>query len=100
MIQFLLNQDLIELETAAPSLTILDWLRTKKGKTGTKEGCASGDCGACTVLIGEKRQGTWQYKSINACLMLVGSLHGKHLVTIEAVSQSATQAFNEKIRQC
>jgi len=88
VIQFLLNQDLIKLEAVAPSLSILDWLRIKKGKTGTKEGCASGDCGACTVIVGDKKQGRWQYKSINACLMLVGSLHGKHLVTIEAVSKT------------
>mgnify|MGYP000701709133 CR=1 FL=1 len=55
MITFLLNDTPIEVEECAPNLTILDWLRTKKGKMGTKEGCATGDCGACTILVGEEK---------------------------------------------
>ncbi|WP_310735720.1 xanthine dehydrogenase small subunit [Psychromonas sp. SR45-3] len=86
MIQFLLNNEMIELKSFAPSLSILDWLRTNMGRAGSKEGCASGDCGACTVVVGDLINDQWQYKSINACLMLVGNLHGKHLITVEALT--------------
>jgi len=86
VIQFLLNDEMIELKSFAPSLSVLDWLRTNMGKVGSKEGCASGDCGACTVVIGDLIDGQWHYKSINACLMLLGNLHGKHVITVEALS--------------
>nr|WP_206017560.1 xanthine dehydrogenase small subunit [Pseudoalteromonas sp. 31A1] len=91
VIQFLLNNTPIEVQECSPSLTILDWLRTKKGKVGTKEGCATGDCGACTILVGEERinangQTSWQYKTMNSCLLLLGNAHAKHIVTVEAVT--------------
>jgi xanthine dehydrogenase small subunit len=86
VIQFLLNNEMIELESFAPSLSVLAWLRTSMVKMGSKEGCASGDCGACTVVVGDLINEQWHYKSINACLMLVGNLHGKHLITIEALT--------------
>ena len=86
MIQFLLNDEMIELTSFAPSLTALDWLRTKMGKVGSKEGCGSGDCGACTVVVGDLVDGQWKYRSINACLLLVGNLHGKHIITVEALT--------------
>ena len=86
MIQFLLNDEMIELNSFAPSLSVLDWLRTDMGKVGSKEGCASGDCGACTVVIGDLIDDQWHYRSINACLMLLGNLHGKHLITVEALT--------------
>ncbi|WP_026052748.1 xanthine dehydrogenase small subunit [Gayadomonas joobiniege] len=87
MISFALNNEWVNIKNLAPNLSILDWLRTKNGKCGTKEGCASGDCGACTVLIGKYQNGQWKYQHINACLMLVASLDGKHLITIEGVSE-------------
>ena len=90
MIRFLLNNTIIEVENASPSFTILDWLRTKNRKKGTKEGCATGDCGACTLLIGEEitnnNKSCWQYKTLNSCLMLLGNAHGKHIITVEAVA--------------
>lgn len=86
MIQFLLNDEMIELKSFAPSLSVLAWLRTNMGKVGSKEGCASGDCGACTVVVGDLVDGKWHYKSINACLTLLGNCHGKHLITVEALT--------------
>jgi xanthine dehydrogenase small subunit len=77
-----------------PSLSILDWLRTNMGKVGSKEGCASGDCGACTVVVGDLIDGEWHYKSINACLMLLGNLHGKHLLTVEALTTKANPSLD------
>ncbi|MDF9896458.1 UNVERIFIED_ORG: xanthine dehydrogenase iron-sulfur cluster and FAD-binding subunit A [Pseudomonas reinekei] len=53
MIQFLLNQELRSEHALDPNLTVLNYLRDHVGKPGTKEGCASGDCGACTVVVGE-----------------------------------------------
>ena len=93
MIQFLLNDTPVSIESCSPSLTVLDWLRTTKGKTGTKEGCATGDCGACTLLIGEhvswhNSDVQWQYKTLNSCLMLLGNAHGKHIITVEALTSS------------
>lgn len=95
MIQFLVNDKMIKLTSFVPSLTILDWLRTNMGLIGSKEGCASGDCGACTVVVGDLVNDQWHYKSINACLMLVGNLHGKHLITIEALTPNRGPAIED-----
>ncbi|MQA53266.1 xanthine dehydrogenase small subunit [Pseudomonas piscis] len=90
MIQFLLNQELRSEHTLDPNLTVLDYLREHLGKPGTKEGCASGDCGACTVVVGElqvdARGGeSIRYRSLNSCLTFVSSLHGKQLISIEGL---------------
>lgn len=89
MIEFLLNRSPVQVLEAAPTLSVLDWLRTKRGQTGTKEGCASGDCGACTVVVGTPDEQGVSYQHVNACLMLVGQLHGKHLITVEGLTESA-----------
>lgn len=86
MIQFYVNQTLQTETGNAPNLSVLDWLRTKIGSTGTKEGCASGDCGACTVVIGELRGDRVHYRTANACLTLLSALHGKQLLSVEHIS--------------
>jgi len=88
VIQFLLNQTLRSEHTLDPNLTVLNYLREHLHKPGTKEGCASGDCGACTVVVGELHtddQGVerLRYRSINSCLTFVSALHGKQLISIE-----------------
>ena len=88
MIQFLLNQTLITEHCLEPNLTVLSYLRERLHKTGTKEGCGSGDCGACTVVIGECARGAdgqdqLRYRSLNACLTFVAALHGKQLISVE-----------------
>ena len=75
LITFLLNEELKQLSDTDPNLTVLEYLRDDLGLTGTKEGCASGDCGACTVVTAEMgpRGERLQYQSSNSCIALVGS---------------------------
>lgn len=88
MIQFLLNQELKTEHALDPNVTVLNYLREHLHKSGTKEGCASGDCGACTVVVGEltvdaQGQDALTYRSLNSCLTFVASLHGKQLISVE-----------------
>ena len=85
LIAFLLNDELKQLSDTDPNLTVLEYLRDDLSMTGTKEGCASGDCGACTVVTAELAPGgeRLQYQTSNSCIALVGSLHGKQLLTVE-----------------
>ncbi|TXS95321.1 xanthine dehydrogenase small subunit [Parahaliea maris] len=83
MIRFLLNNELQEVDQVAPCTTVLDYLRDHLGRTGTKEGCASGDCGACTVVVAAPEHGRLHYRSLNACITPLGNLHGHQLLTVE-----------------
>ncbi|MDA7970290.1 MAG: FAD binding domain-containing protein [Gammaproteobacteria bacterium] len=85
MIRFLLNKEEVSLGDSRADETVLDYLRERRRKCGSKEGCASGDCGACTVVVaapGEK-SGALQYRAINSCIAFVGALHGRQLITVE-----------------
>lgn len=82
-IRFLLNERLVELDTVAASDTLLDFLRLQQRMCGSKEGCAEGDCGACTVLVGRLAHGKLVYETVNSCIRFVGSLDACHVVTIE-----------------
>ena len=82
-IRFVLNDTEVSLEAVSATATLLDFLRLERRLTGTKEGCAEGDCGACTVLVGRLVDGSLRYESVNACIRFVGSLNATHVVTVE-----------------
>ncbi|TFG62807.1 MAG: 2Fe-2S iron-sulfur cluster binding domain-containing protein [Spirochaetales bacterium] len=86
-VRFLLNDRVREL-ALPPALTVLDVLRRHLGLTGTKEGCREGECGACTVLVGEPEGDAIRYRAMTSCLLPFGEIDGKHLVTIEGLSMT------------
>lgn len=88
-LRFILNGEDIMLRDVAPDQTLLDWLRLSRSLKGTKEGCAEGDCGACTVLVGRLTPaGGLVYEGVNACIRFLGSLDGCHVVTVEHLAAS------------
>lgn len=82
-LRFLLGDKLVEIDRCDPTLTVLDWLRLDQRMTGTKEGCAEGDCGACTVVVGRLDRGRLRYEAINACIRFLPTLDGCQLLTVE-----------------
>jgi xanthine dehydrogenase small subunit len=82
-IQFRRNDRTIRLDQFSPQSTVLDWLRLEERATGTKEGCAEGDCGACTVVIARERNDRLVYEPVNACIATLGQLDGGELITVE-----------------
>ena len=82
-IRFILNDTEIRTGDVGASDTLLDYLRLNRRLTGTKEGCAEGDCGACTVLVGRLTEGGLCYEPVNACIRFLASLDGCHVVTVE-----------------
>jgi xanthine dehydrogenase small subunit len=85
-IRFLRRGQIVEYGAVAPMRTVLDYLRLEEKSTGTKEGCNEGDCGACTVAIGSLKNGRIVYEPANACILLMGQLHGKELVTVDELA--------------
>ena len=86
VIKFLLENTPHEPVAVDPHCSVLDYLREELQQKGTKEGCASGDCGACSVVIAEAIEGKLQYTSANACITPLASLHGKQLIIVEHLS--------------
>lgn len=85
--RFILNDQEIATE-ASPSMTLLDFIRVDNKLTGTTTACREGDCGACTVLLGELRNGVVHYRNITSCLLPLGDAEGLHVVSIEGLNQA------------
>jgi xanthine dehydrogenase small subunit len=93
LIRFILNEKTITTDLP-PGTVMLDFIRYHQHLMGTKIGCREGDCGACTVLVGELSDGELHYQSMTCCLMPMGNAQGKHIVTIEGINPaSAGQAI-------
>ena len=88
MIQCLINGERVLIdESQSISKTVLSFIREDRQLMGTKEGCAEGDCGACTVVLGELRDDQLHLCSINACIQLLPTLNGKAIFTVEFLRQ-------------
>ena len=82
-VRFLHRGEVVSLSDVGPTETLLDYLRLRRHACGTKEGCAEGDCGACTVALGTASHGRLEYAPVNACICLLGMIDGKELVVVE-----------------
>ncbi|MEM7429791.1 MAG: xanthine dehydrogenase small subunit [Pseudomonadota bacterium] len=87
-LRFLLGHEPREVTTVDPTLTVLEYLRRTESRCGTKEGCAEGDCGACTVVLGEPAGNDMMvYRAVNSCIQFMPTLQGKQLITVEDLKQ-------------
>lgn len=98
-IQFILNTEQVQV-TVPSLLSVLDFLREHQYLMGTKEGCRVGDCGSCMVLVGVLLDGKLGYQPMTACLMPVGELEGKHLVTIEGITGKQLTTVQMAFHDC
>lgn len=96
MLEFILNNRVINTTKPSGSL-LLDFIRYDKQLTGTKIGCREGDCGACTVLIGELKAGQMEYQNVTSCLTPIGNVAGKHVVTVEGLNMEQLSPAQQAI---
>src|SRR5438874_1431531 len=82
-IRFLLGRERREIDRIDPTMTVLNYLRLVERRCGTKEGCAEGDCGACTVVLGELEGDRIVYRAVNSCIQFLPTLDGKQILTVE-----------------
>ncbi|MDC7789074.1 xanthine dehydrogenase small subunit [Rhodoplanes sp. TEM] len=87
-IQFIRQGRVVSVRGFAPRTTVLDWLRLDERSTGTKEACAEGDCGACTVVLARRRGDRIVYEPINSCIAFLGQIDGAELITVEDLAGS------------
>ena len=88
-VRFVLDGEVVSASGLPATTTVLEYLRNTAGRTGTKEGCAEGDCGACTVVLGELAPGTdsIRYRAVNSCIRFLPTIDGKELVTVESLRE-------------
>ena len=89
-IRFLLNGAPRRIANVAPTTTVLDYLRGVERACGTKEGCAEGDCGACTIVVGEKAEAGIRWRAVNACIAFLPQIDGKIVLTVEGLAERGT----------
>ncbi len=102
-LRFLLNGEPVTVAGVAPQATLLEYLREHRRLTGTKEGCAEGDCGACTVVIAEAIEGArLSWRAVNACIRLLPSVAGKAVFTVESLKSGdgALHPLQRSLVQC
>jgi len=90
-IRFILDGELVEIENIDPTRTVLQYLREDLGRVGSKEGCAEGDCGACTIVVGEAIDQRIRFRAVNACIQFLPTLDGKMLFTVESLGSARGQ---------
>jgi len=103
VIEFLLHNEKMTLTDIDPNTTVLKYLREHRRKMGTKEGCASGDCGACTVVLAQlapspadsKLNDTLEYKSVNACITFISAVHQKQLICVDDLKQESLHSCQQ-----
>ena len=101
-LDFTLNGERVSLDGEDPTRTVLSWLREARALTGTKEGCAEGDCGACTVVLAEHdRAGRLRHAPVNACILCLGALDGRELITVEGLKHAgALHPVQQAMAEC
>jgi len=93
-LRFRINSSLVELNERE-EMVALDWIRREQRLTGTKEGCREGDCGACMVLLGENTPDGVRWKAALSCLLALGELDGRHVITIEGLGANGVTPVME-----
>jgi xanthine dehydrogenase small subunit len=103
-LDFILNGERVSLADENPARTLLTWLRERRGLVGTKEGCAEGDCGACTVVLAQlSARGRVEYLAANACILCIGALEGKEVITVDglkALNAGALHPVQQAMVEC
>ena len=105
-IRFLRRGTEVQLSGISPMLTLLEYLRVSEHAVGTKEGCAEGDCGACTVVLRKRIDGKIQYQAVNSCILLAGQADGAEVITVEDLAENGTlhpvqqQMVDQHASQC
>ncbi len=94
MIEFILNDNTVKTDERSGQ-TLLDFIRYQRRLIGTKIGCREGDCGACTILIGELVESGIQYKSATSCITPLGNVAGKHVVTVEGINMDVLTPYQQ-----
>jgi xanthine dehydrogenase small subunit len=93
-IRFVLDGEIVRVRGLSPQTTLLEYLREVLGRAGTKEGCAEGDCGSCTVVLADvAHEGGLTWRPINACIRPLPTIDGKALFTVESL-QCADRALH------
>ena len=96
VLRFVLDGKVVAIDRPPATMTVLEYLRDVACRRGTKEGCAEGDCGACTVVVGELSAGHCQnpvtYRAVNSCIRFLPTLDGKELITVESLAAADAPA--------